>query len=147
MKTTDPPVIVERRFDAPIEKVWQAITDSAQMRNWFFGNIPDFRPEIGFVTRFDVNSGERIFPHLWQVTEVVPRQQLSLNWKYDGFAGDSHVHFELFEKNGRTTLRVTTEVVEDFDDAIPEFRRENCVGGWEYFIQNRLAEYLAKLWN
>jgi len=144
VKTTDPPVIVEQSFDAPIEKVWQAITDPAQLRNWFFGNIPDFKPEIGFATRFDVNSGERIFPHLWQVSAVVPQQQLSVNWKYDGFAGESCVHFELFKKNGRTTLRVTTEVVEDFDDAIPEFRRESCIGGWEYFIQSRLTEYLAK---
>lgn len=144
MKITDPPVVVEQTFNAPKEKIWQAITDPVLMRQWFFDNIPDFKAEVGFTTRFDVHSGERTFPHLWRVSEVIANQKLSVNWKFGGYDGDSFVHFELFAEKGQTTLRVTTEVVEDFDDAIPEFRRESSVAGWKYFIQDRLKEWIRR---
>jgi hypothetical protein len=39
---------------------------------------------------------------------------------------------------------LTVEVLEDFPDDIPEFRRESCIGGWNYFINHRLKEYLDK---
>ena len=35
MRTSDPPVIVDERFDAPLEVVWAAITVPEQMRDWF----------------------------------------------------------------------------------------------------------------
>jgi hypothetical protein len=35
-------------------------------------------------------------------------------------------------------------VRETFPDDIPEFRRDSCIGGWEYLIQKSLKEYLEK---
>jgi len=52
MKRADPPIIVKNTYSASIEKVWSAITNVEQMTQWFFNNIPDFRPEIGFATQF-----------------------------------------------------------------------------------------------
>jgi hypothetical protein len=43
-----------------------------------------------------------------------------------------------------TKLTLTARVVEDFDDSIPEFKRESCVAGWNYFIKERLSDYLEK---
>ena len=39
------PVIIERVFDIPVEKVWNAITDKDQMKKWYI-DIPDFKPEL-----------------------------------------------------------------------------------------------------
>ena len=51
--------------------------------------------------------------------------------------------FELFEKYNKTLLRLTNVVIEDFDDTIPEFRRESCQAGWNYFIKESLYNYLS----
>ncbi len=144
MRKGDPPVVVEQSFGASVETVWNAITDVDQMRRWYFENIPAFKPEIGFETQFTVQSQGRDFPHLWKVTEVVPLQKIEYNWKYDGYPGDSFVVFELFEQNDLTKLRLTTRVVESFPEDIPEFKRESCMDGWTYLINQSLRDFLAQ---
>ena len=144
MKASDGPIIVEQSFDAAATTVWQAITDIDQMRQWYFDNIPAFKPEVDFETQFNVQGGDRDFLHMWKVTEAMPLKRISYDWTFEGYPGDSFVTFELFEKGRSTTLRLTVTVREDFPDDIPEFKRESCVGGWEYFIKGRLKEYLEK---
>jgi uncharacterized protein YndB with AHSA1/START domain len=144
MKRSDPPIIVEEYFDADPASVWAAITDVEQMRIWFFENIPNFKPVVGFSVEFDVDAGERIFLHQWAITKVVPGKLISYNWRYGGYAGDAIVTFEVIPVNGSTMLRLTNIVTEDFQEGIPEFERQSCIGGWTYFIKQRLKEYLAK---
>ena len=118
MQIDDKPIIVEQTFGASNETVWSAITEIDQMHQWFFDNIPAFKPEVGFKTHFDVQSQDRIFHHLWKITEVVPNQKITYNWKYEGYPGDSFVIFELFEKNDLTKIKLTTQIVESFPDDI-----------------------------
>ena len=142
MKRSDDPIIVEQLFDADPATVWAAITELKQMRQWFFENIPDFKPSVGFKVKFDVDAGERIFPHHWTITRVEPGKLIEYNWNYTGYAGDAVVIFEVIPVKGSTLLRLTNIVTEDFQKDIPEFKRESCIGGWTYFIQQRLKEYL-----
>jgi len=144
MKKDEQPVEVEQSFNVSTDVIWRAITDLDQMQKWYFDNIPDFKPEIGFETQFDVDSGERIFRHLWKVIEVIPNKKLVYNWKYEGYAGDSNIIFELFENQNITTLRLTTQVLESYSKDIPEFKRESCVGGWKYFVQQRLKIFIEE---
>jgi uncharacterized protein YndB with AHSA1/START domain len=144
MKITDKPVVIEQVFKNPVNKVWQAITEIGQMRQWFFENLPDFKPEIGFNTQFEVQVEDRTFTHLWKVTEVIPLKKITYNWKYKEYPGDSFVIFELLEDNGKVNIRLTTKVIEDFPDHIPEFLRDSCVQGWHYFIRERLTDYMKK---
>jgi len=136
------PIIVEQTFNFPIEKVWKAITNIDQMKCWFFNNIEDFKPEVGFKTQFNVTNENRNFLHLWQILEVDPLKKIVYNWKYDGYEGDSFVHFELFEIKNSTTLRVTSVVIEAFPTNIPEFEAESCRQGWNYFIKDRLKNFI-----
>ena len=142
MRKLDTPITIEQNFKNPPAVIWKAITDIHQMRQWYFGNIPDFRPEVGFETQFEVHSTNRIFLHQWKITEVVHLKKITYNWKYDGYPGDSFVTFELFPQDNRTLLRLTTKIEEDFPQDIPEFTRESCEAGWIYFIQNRLKNFL-----
>jgi uncharacterized protein YndB with AHSA1/START domain len=142
MKKEEPPIVVEQVFDRPVSAVWNAITRIDEMRKWYFNNIPDFRAEVGFVTRFAVESGGRSFLHLWKVTEVDPQRKVVCNWKFEGLPGDSFVTFEVSGDEKSARLTVTTRVLEDFPEDIPEFSRESCLGGWTYFIRDRLKAYL-----
>jgi uncharacterized protein YndB with AHSA1/START domain len=143
MKKTDPPVIIEQNFDVSTAQLWDALTQEDQMRQWFFENMETFEPEPGFETRFVVENEGRVFPHLWKITEVIPLQKITINWKYEGYAGDSLVTFALAEQDKGSLLVLTHRVTEDFPEDVPEFRRESCTQGWKWFIRERLREYLG----
>ncbi|UCC43272.1 MAG: SRPBCC domain-containing protein [Candidatus Zixiibacteriota bacterium] len=140
----DGPIVVEQTFNASIDTVWDSITQIDLMRQWYFENIPDFKAEVGFETQFNVESQGRNFLHMWKVTEVVPGRKIAYDWKYDGYPGDSFVVFELFEHGDSAKLTLTVNVREDFPEDIPEFKRESCIGGWEFFIKQRLKGYLER---
>ncbi len=144
MRKNDEPIIVEQTFNTSIDTVWNSITEIDQMHQWYFENIPSFKPEVGFETQFNVQSQDRNFLHIWKVTEVVPLKMIAYNWKYEGYPGDSFVVFELFKKNNLTKLRLTHQVQESFPEDIPEFSRESCVEGWTFFIRKSLKEFLEK---
>ncbi len=144
MKSTDDPIIVEQSFDVTPEELWRAITEVSLMRQWYFDNIPDFKPVVGFETRFNVQSEERTFLHLWKVTEVVPGKRVVYEWRFKEYPGISTAIFDVTETGKRSTLRLTVLVHEDFPDDIPEFTRQSCIEGWKYFINCRLKSYLSK---
>lgn len=142
MDKNEPVIIVEHTFEVTKERLWDAITDLNQMRQWFFENIPDFKAEIGFTTQFNVLSETRNFFHLWRITEVEPFWKIVYNWSYQGYDGEALVYFELFENGDRTTLKLTNKIIENFPNDIPEFTRKSGIDGWNYFIKGRLADFL-----
>lgn len=145
MNKGDEPVVVEQAFNQDVDIVWKAITEIDRMRKWFFKNIPSFKPEVGFKTHFNVESQERNFLHRWEIIEVVHEKRISYNWKYDDYSGDSNVVLELSPLNDGTNLKLTHHVLENFSEDIPEFSRESCLQGWEFFIKNNLKDYFEKL--
>jgi len=46
------PIIKEVIINAPISKVWKAITDKDQMREWYF-DLAEFKPRVGFKFQFE----------------------------------------------------------------------------------------------
>ncbi|MCX6170875.1 MAG: SRPBCC domain-containing protein [Ignavibacteriales bacterium] len=142
MKVNDELIIVEQILDVSIESVWNSLTEIGEMHKWYFDNIPEFKPEVGFETQFNIKSEERNFLHHWKVIEVEPLKKIKYRWTFENYPGKSTSAFELSRENNLTKLRLTVEVLEDFPDEIPEFERESCIGGWNYFINNRLRDYL-----
>jgi len=142
MKNTDKPIVVEQTFNVSIGELWSAITELNQMSQWYFQNIEAFDPKVGFETRFVIENEGRSFPHLWKITEAEPLRKITYNWKYEGYPGDSFVTFELFGEGENTRLKLTHTITESFPNDIPEFTRESCIGGWNYFIRQSLKDYL-----
>lgn len=139
------PIRVSQEFNKSKEEVWRAITELDQMIQWYFNNIPAFKPEVGFKTDFPVQSEERTFHHLWEILEVVPNQLIKYSWRYKEYPGEGVVTFSLEDAGaGKTLLTVINEGLESFPDNIPEFKPESCRAGWEYFIQGNLKDYLSE---
>ncbi len=63
-------VVIERTFNAPVERVWKALTDVDEMRQWYF-DLKEFRPEVGFEFEFVVEHEGMSYHHLCKVTEVL----------------------------------------------------------------------------
>ena len=142
MNQATAPIIVEELFHASIMDVWNAITRRDQMTQWFFGNILAFEARKGFKTEFSVQSGGRTFTHVWKILEAVPGRRIKYHWTYAEYPGEGTVTFELRKNKFGTMLRLSNEGIETFPQNIPEFTRESCQAGWDYFIRGRLKEYL-----
>jgi uncharacterized protein YndB with AHSA1/START domain len=140
---TQEPFIIERIFNVPVEKVWEAITSKEQMKQWYF-DIAEFEPEDGFEFTFDGENDGKKYVHLCKITEVVPHKKLSYSWRYKETEGMSYLSFELFEEGEGTRLKLTHEGLETFPQANPDFRNESFAAGWTYIIGTSLKDYLEK---
>jgi uncharacterized protein YndB with AHSA1/START domain len=137
-------VIVEKLFDVPVEKVWKAITDKDEMKEWYF-NLDDFKAEPGFEFSFagQGHKGEQ-YIHVCKITEVVPYKKLQYSWRYIDYEGYSLVTFELFEEGNKTRLKLTHEGLETFPQGSPDFAKESFTAGWTHIVTISLDQFLAK---
>lgn len=137
------PFVIERTYDAPVEKVWQALTDKDQMKQWYF-DLKEFKPEVGFEFEFEGGTEEKSYTHLCKITEVIVGKKLTYSWRYKDYEGNSFVSFELFPEGDKTRLKLTHEGLETFP-AHPDFRKESFAAGWTDIIGRSLPEFLQKL--
>jgi uncharacterized protein YndB with AHSA1/START domain len=135
-------VIVERTLNAPIAKVWDALTDVDQMRQWYF-DLKEFKPEVGFEFEFMVEHEGNTYHHLCKVTEVVAQKKIAYTWRYKGEPGDSLVTFELSQEGERTRLKVTHTGIETFPKT-PAYARKNFETGWTTIIGSELKQFVEK---
>ena len=139
--TTNEPLVIERLFNAPVSRVWAAITSNDEMKHWYF-SLADFRPEKGFQFSFTGGNEERKYLHLCTITEVVPLSKIAYTWRYDGLEADTLVTIELFEEGERTRLKLTHSGLETFANNGPDFARPNFAAGWTKIIGTSLKNYL-----
>jgi len=138
-------VVVERTYNAPVKSVWEAITNIEKMQQWYFPMLEEFEPEVGFETRFDVTTPDKVYGHIWKIKEVIPFKKISYEWKFGGYPGDSVVSWELFPDGEGTRLVLTHTGVETFrGDLHPDLAINNFVAGWTDFIGTKLREYVEE---
>lgn len=137
------PFIIERKYNAPVSKVWKAITDKSDMKQWYF-DLVEFRPEVGFEFQFLGGTEEKKYLHICKITEVIAGKKLSYSWRYDGYEGNSFVTFELFDEGDKTRLKLTHEGLETFPASNADLARENFAGGWTSILGTALKEFVEK---
>jgi uncharacterized protein YndB with AHSA1/START domain len=136
------PFVIERTYNAPVEKVWKALTEKEQMKQWYF-NIPAFEPTVGFEFTFTGENEGKTFVHLCRITDLVPCKKLKHSWQYQGYEGLSFVTFELFAEGNKTRLTLIHEGLETFPPS-QDFRKENFAEGWTYITGTSLKNFLEK---
>ena len=133
-------IIVERTFDAPVERVWTALTDVNEMAQWYF-DINEFQPEIGCEFEFVVEHEGNSYHHLCKVTEVIPQKKIAFTWRYKGEPGNSLVTFELFPEGRKTRLKLAHTGIETFPKT-PAYARKNFEAGWTAIIGSELKQFV-----
>jgi uncharacterized protein YndB with AHSA1/START domain len=140
------PFTIERIYNAPIERVWKAITDKNEMKQWYF-DLAEFKPEVGFDFQFsgEGKTGEK-FLHLCKITDIIENKKLRHSWRYEGYEGNSFVTFELFDEGGKTRLKLTHESLETFPKtANDDFAKANFAEGWTHIIGTALPEFVESV--
>jgi len=133
-------IILERIFNAPVKRVWKALTDVDQMREWYF-DLKEFRAQVGFEFEFIVEHEGNRYHHLCRVTDVVPEKKIAYTWRYKGEPGDSLVTFELFPEDSKTRLKLTHTGIETFPKT-PAYARKNFEAGWTAIIGSELKQFV-----
>lgn len=140
MKTS--PLEIERTFNAPVAKVWKALTDKNNMKQWYF-DLKAFKPEVGFEFSFDAGEKGKTYRHVCKITEVVVNRKLAYTWRYDGHPGNSLVTFELFPEGNRTRVKLTHAGLETLPD-LPDFAKGKFAEGWTSIIGSHLKDFVEK---
>jgi uncharacterized protein YndB with AHSA1/START domain len=135
-------VTLERTFDAPVGRVWTALTDVDQMREWYF-DLKQFKPQVGFEFEFIVEHEGHSYHHLCRVTDVVPEKKIAYTWRYKGEPGDSLVIFELFADGNKTRLKLTHTGIDTFPKT-PAYARKNFEAGWNAIIGSELKQFVER---
>jgi uncharacterized protein YndB with AHSA1/START domain len=135
-------VVLERKFNAPVTRVWTALTDVDQMREWYF-DLKEFKPKVGFEFAFVVEHEGNTYDHRCRITEVIPQKKIAYTWRYHDHEGDSLVTFELFPEGDKTRLKLTHEGLDTFPKTAA-FARENFEKGWTQLIGIELKQFVEK---
>jgi uncharacterized protein YndB with AHSA1/START domain len=142
MSSVEKTIRLERVFDAPAEKIWNALVNKGEMKNWYF-DLADFRAEVGFNFQFTGGpSPERQYIHLCEIKEVVPGRKLSYSWRYQGYSGDSLVTFELVAQGEKTLLKFSHTGLESFPADNPDLAAKNFAEGWNHIVLKALPAYV-----
>jgi len=67
-------IVIERTFNAPVARVWKALTDVDQMRVWYF-DTKEFKPEVGFEFGFVVEHKGNTYDHRCRITKVTRKRK------------------------------------------------------------------------
>jgi uncharacterized protein YndB with AHSA1/START domain len=136
------PIVIERIFNAPVARVWKALTDVNQMREWYF-DLKEFKPQVGFDFEFVVEHEGNSYHHLCRVVEVIPEKKIAYTWRYKGEPGDSLVTIELSPDGEKTRLKLTHTGIETFPRT-PAYARKNFEQGWTTIIGTELKQFVEK---
>jgi len=135
------PIVKEVVLDAPVEKVWKALTDKEEMKKWYF-DIAEFEPEVGCRFTFYGEKDGRKFVHQCTILEVETNKKLSYTWTYEGVQGETIVHYELFPEGNQTRLRLIHEGLENLPQN-EDYARANFEEGWNYIIGTSIKNYIT----
>jgi len=116
------------------------LTDKEDIKQWSF-DLREFAPAVGFEFQFDVEHEGFRYCHRCKVTEAIPHKRLAYTWRYEGYAGDSLVTFELFAQGAKTRVRLTHEGLETFPK-LPAFARKNFEQGWTEIVGTSLKNFV-----
>lgn len=135
------PLIIERVYHAPIDRVWKALTRNEDMKHWYF-KLEDFKPVVGFEFSFTGGKDGREYVHRCKITEVIEGKKIAYSWQYEGYKGYSVVTFELSPEGTDTRLRLTHEGLDSFPTENPDFDTSSFNEGWTHITGIALKKFV-----
>jgi hypothetical protein len=120
------PLVVERTYAVSSAAMQAALTEPDRIRQWSFA------------------MEEKQYLHRCRVTAVDALRLFAYTLRYEGYAGDTLVTWELDADGTSMRLRLTHTGVETFPGDVPDFARENFVAGWNALPGTSLPEYFSR---
>lgn len=137
-------VVVKQKVNAPAEKVWAALTDKAQMKEWYF-DIPDF--ELGEHREFNFfePGGGNNYHHHAEILEIIQNKKLKHTWTYPEFSKEKTiVKWKLEEDGDGTEITLTHKGLENLHHLGKDFEKESFENGWTEIVTKNLKQFVEK---
>jgi uncharacterized protein YndB with AHSA1/START domain len=135
------PLVKEVVLDASVSRVWKALTDKDELKQWCF-EMEAFQPEVGFEFRFYGEKDGHKFLHLCKVLEVEVEKKMKWLWSYKDVPGNTYVTFELFPQGNKTKLRLSHEGLEKLPQD-ENYAKQNFAEGWNMILGQLLPKHLS----
>ncbi len=135
-------IIVEHTYPYPIDKVWEALTEPAALRDWLMPG--DFKPVVGHTVEFrcEPRPGFDGMVHV-KVLHVDKPRTLSYSWAMSQFPKPTIVTFTLRPlPDGGTHLRLEHT---GFEGDAGQYAHSLLKGGWGQKLSALLGPVIARL--
>lgn len=137
-----PPIIVTQSFDAPLEKVWNALSDEAALKKWYFP-VEAYDFKIGKTFTFYESADSHNYFHRCTFVNIIPNQRIEYTWEHPRQSnGSSVVKWEFAAEGDKTTITLTHTGTENFSDGGAAFAPANYEMGWNAIVKGMLRNYL-----
>ena len=133
---------IEKVFEWPIEKVWNAISNSTALSKWFMKN--SFKAQDGAHFQFRTDPTDT-----WDgiincvVTHIEAPRQLSYSWTGTHLGYITNIHWKLSVVDHTTKLELKHEGFQSTKDSSSINWFDAHTKGWNNFLEH-LAETLAQ---
>ncbi len=135
-------VKISVKVNAPLDKVWNAITNKEQMKNWYF-DVPDFEPKIGNNFSFYGGDENEEYHHFCEIVDLIPNEKLKHSWTYPEISKEKTlVKWELKSENEGTIVTLTHKGLEAFEHLGENFKIHSFRKGWEDIVGKSLKEFV-----
>ena len=135
-------VKISVKVNAPLDKVWNAITNKEQMKNWYF-DVPDFEPKIGNNFSFYGGDENEEYHHFCEIVDLIPNEKLKYSWPYTEISKENTlVKWELKPENEGTIVTLTHKGLEAFEHLGENFKIHSFRKGWEDIVGKSLKEFV-----
>ena len=135
-------VKISVKVNAPLDKVWNAITNKEQMKNWYF-DVPDFEPKIGNNFSFYGGDENEEYHHFCAIVDLIPNEKLKYSWTYPEISKEKTlVKWELKPENEGTIVTLTHKGLEAFEHLGENFKIHSFRKGWEDIVGKSLKEFV-----
>jgi uncharacterized protein YndB with AHSA1/START domain len=131
------------RINAPVEKVWEALTDPQLIKKYFFGTNTKTTWKPGSPITFTGEWQGKQYEDKGTILEVQPNKLISYKYwsEISGIEDKPEnyvtITYDLSEENGKTLLMITQENIPD------EKMKEHSEENWKKVLNN-LKELLEK---
>lgn len=138
------PIVMQREFDVPVARLWEALTKNEQLKDWYFDFRGNFKAEVGHVFEWSAGpSPEEQWLHRGKILEVILNEKLVHSWEYPGYKGLGTLIWKLTRvSDSKSILTLRFEFTEGFDTTVDALRRKNFLAGWTEIVNGSLVEFL-----
>lgn len=136
--TSNDKIEKQHQFKQPIEQVWNAISQSEEISEWFIQ--ADFKAEVGYKYTFTHEKTKIV----GEVLKANPVFELVYTWIVSGTETITTVSWVLKENENGTLLTLEHSGISNYpgDTAVVMFN--NFKGGWDACVNN-LEKYLSEI--
>ena len=137
-------VVIKQRVNAPVDKVWKAITDRSLMKDWYF-DIADFSTDLNSEFSFYGSEEKNKHQHHGEILEVIPNEKLKYTWSYPQITKDKTiVKWNLQDEGDKTLVILTHKGLENFEHLGENFSKDSFDKAWTEIVSIKLKNFIEQ---